>query len=203
MDFKSIPEVDDEKVEKIIDYFMDKKDFTLEELTEAVDSCSVVDTVSKNNSKALTIFYSGDGNDIINTLSAQTGDSIRVIRRTERFKLLAYNKDGKSFEELVKMAIKADDRYKCDVTSEEFEAAFNEIMYGVSEANSPVDVVGKGFWSKCSSDFAKETTGDVYALISNANEMRIFSRDELKQIINAIPDDKEICGFTKDNAHVR
>ena len=38
MDFKSIPEVDDEKVEKIIDYFMDKKDFTLEELTEAVDS---------------------------------------------------------------------------------------------------------------------------------------------------------------------
>ncbi len=24
MDFKSIPEVDDEKVEKIIDYFMDK-----------------------------------------------------------------------------------------------------------------------------------------------------------------------------------
>ena len=185
-----------EKVKNIIDYFNNKEYITLDELTEAVNSCSVVDNIAKNNSDAVTVFYSGDGNDIIDNLAAdKTNNKIRVIRRTERFELLAYNDEVTSFEKLVKKAMLCEKKYN---NENEFQEAFNEIMYGVSEANSPVDVVGKGFWSKCSSDFAKETTGDVYALISNANETRIFSRDELKQIINAIPDDKKICGFTKD-----
>ena len=38
-----------EKVKNIIDYFNNKEYITLDELTEAVNSCSVVDNIAKNN----------------------------------------------------------------------------------------------------------------------------------------------------------
>jgi hypothetical protein len=187
MDFKNMT------VDQIIDYFKEQQDsdekFSLTELRAAADACSVKDNVA--NDDAITIFYSGGEDEIANQL-AQSGDkNIRIIRHTDLFKFQAYKDKDYSFEKWVEKAIRDENE---NMTSEEVQSRLIEELYGVSEAGTGTNVIGKGFWSQGSARFAKETKGNVFALITEANENKIFARDEFKQLLNG---DKRINNFTK------
>ena len=187
-------------VDEIIKYFCEKYEsgekFSLKELRDAAKACSVTDPIANEN--AITIFYSGGEDKIANALASNSNENIRVIRRTDRFKLLAYKDEdvigGNSFDTWVKRAIECEN---LDIGEDELKSRFIQEMYGVSDAGTDITEVGSGFWSQASADFAAETKGNSYALISNAREDRIFSRDELKQLYNAIDDTKKINGYTK------
>lgn len=100
-------------IEEIIDYFSDKwlndEKITLQELREASNVCNLTDPVAGEG--AITIFYSGGEDAIANALANSDNSSIRVIRRTDRFKLLSYvdyeNKNN-SFNAWVEHAIKCE-----------------------------------------------------------------------------------------------
>lgn len=100
-------------IEEIIDYFSDKwlndEKITLQELREASNVCNLTDPVAGEG--AITIFYSGGEDAIANALANSDNSSIRVIRRTDRFKLLSYvdyeNKNN-SFNAWVEYAIKCE-----------------------------------------------------------------------------------------------
>jgi hypothetical protein len=70
-------------------------------------------------------------------------------------------------------------------------------MYGVSAPNTDVSEVGEGYWTQISARFARETKGDAYSLCSDADETRIFSRDELKNWMDAVNDSKKMNGITR------
>jgi len=181
-------------VEEIIAYFSAKESsyeaITLDELEQAVEACDVKDSIADND--AITLFYSGGEDSIINAIAAENNDNIRLIRRTERFELL----DNEVFCNWVKDAL--EEEYP-ELSKMELEQFYNDYMYGVSEADTGVSDVGQGLWVKCSADFARATTGDVYALISDSQPDRIFARDELKQVLYSLGDDITICGYKKSD----
>lgn len=184
-------------VEEIIEYFCNKfnndEKFSLQELREAVCSCSITDPVA--GADALTIFYSGGEDKIADALGKSQNENIRIINRTDRFKLLnfkdSYTKN--SFDKWVKTAIRDENPGMQEV---ELKSIFIQEMYGVSEAGTDITEVGNGYWSQASADFAAATEGDSYALITNASDDRIFVREELKQLYNAADDTKTINGYT-------
>ncbi len=185
-------------VEEIIEYFCNKfnnnEPFSLQELREAVCSCSITDPVA--NADAITIFYSGGEDKIAEALGKSGNENIRIINRTDRFKLLNY-KDlytKNSFDAWVKNAIQYENP---GIVDNELKRIFIQEMYGVSEAGTDITEVGNGYWSQASADFAAATSGDSYALITNARDDRIFAREELKQLYNVADDAKKISGYTR------
>ncbi len=186
-------------VEEIIEYFCNKfnnnEPFSLQELREAVCSCSITDPVA--NADAITIFYSGGEDKIAEALGKSGNENIRIINRTDRFKLLSYKDEstvnGNSFDAWVKNAI----QYENPGIGDKLDEVFIQEMYGVSEAGTDITEVGNGYWSQASADFAAATSGDSYALITNARDDRIFAREELKQLYNVADDAKKISGYTR------
>ena len=168
------------------------KEITIDMLKEIVSSCSVIDPIAGND--AITIFYSG-GEDAIANMLADTGNSkIRLIRRTDAFKLLSYKDKYISFDEIVKYAIQYENP---TLSKPKLESKMIDALYGVSDAGTDTDIVGEGFWTQISSRFAAETTGDAYSLCANARDDRIFARDELKQWIAAVDDNTKFGEYTK------
>ena len=80
-------------------------------------------------------------------------------------------------------------------TSEVIDAVI-DALYGVSDEGTGINVVGNGLWSQVSARFAADTKGDAYSLCSNARSDRIFARDELKQLLNAVPRKVYFFGYS-------
>lgn len=153
-------------VDEIIKYFCEKHEcgekFSLKELRDAAKACSVTDPIA--NADAVTIFYSGGEDEIANALASSNNENIRVIRRTDRFKLLAYEDAyGNSFDTWVREAI----THENPGIGDELDNRLIQELYGVSDAGTDITEVGNGFWSHASADFAAETKRNAYALTGN------------------------------------
>ena len=183
-----------EKVKKIIDELKEKYkegELTLQDIDEAVAKCSLIDPKAADN--AVTVLYSG-GEDKIAEALAASELNIRIINRTEAYELLNYKEVGYSFNKFVRQAIINENPGLC---SNALDAEVNQKLYGTSKPGTGVSEVGEGYWSKISSQFASETKGDVYALVTDARADRIFRLEELKQALNVMADDKTINGCSK------
>ncbi len=163
---------------------------SVQDLRDIVATRSVVDPKAGEN--AVTVFYSGESEELINELSARADDKVRVIRRTEAFQFLA----DKRFQPLLNDVIALnnpswnDDMVKAEVIN---------LLYESSETESEILKEGEGFWTVISRRFAAETKGDAYSLCTNAAENRIFSRDELRTWLANAPQDAKMAGITKDD----
>ena len=183
-----------ENVQEIIDELIQKYEegeLTLQDIDEAVARCSLIDPKATDN--AVTVLYSG-GEDAIAESLAASKMNIRIINRTEAYDLLTYNKNGRSFNEFVRQAVNNENP---SLYGDALKEAVNQKLYGTSKPGSGVSEVGEGYWSKISSQFASETKGDVYALVTDARADRIFRLEELKQALNVMADNKTINGCSK------
>ena len=177
-----------------IEYFWNKmirgERFSVDEIREVVKTISVKDPIAAKD--AVTVFYSGEGSSFPKGLSEAVGGEIRMIDRTEACKFLASERFSKIFEEVVKTEYS--DAKKSNEIFSEYERKFlyngssGSVAEGTWEASD-------GFWSIVSRRFASETSGDAYALVSNALPDRILATDELKTLLETLPDGAKICGF--------
>ena len=183
-----------EKVKEIIDELKEKykeEELTLQDIDEAVARCSLIDPLATDN--AVTVLYSGGEDKIAKSLAASKLN-IRIINRTEAYALLDYKDIDYSFNEFVKQAMLNENP---GLYGDALTEAVNQKLYGTSKPGSGVSEVGEGYWSKISSQFASETKGDVYALVTDARADRIFRLEELKQALNVMADNKTINGCSK------
>ena len=183
-----------ENVQEIIDELIKKYEegeLTLHDIDEAVARCSLKDPLATDN--AVTVLYSGGENAVAESLAASKLN-IRIINRTEAYALLDYKDDNYSFNKFVKQAMLNENP---GLYGDAFKEAVNQKLYGTSKPGSGVSEVGEGYWSKISSQFASETKGDVYALVTDARADRIFRLEELKQALNVMADNKTINGCSK------
>ena len=177
-----------------IKYFMDKisrrERFSVDEIRDVVKTISVKDPIAAK--EAVTIFYSGEGSSFPKNLSETAGGEIRMIDRTEACKFLAHE----DFEEILNDAINFENP-KLDSESQAFKDIHDSILYPGSRGSVAEGTweASDGFWSIVSRRFASETSGDAYALVSNALPDRIFATDELKTLLETLPDEAKICGF--------
>ena len=177
-----------------IDYFLDKieKDdsFTVNDLREAVKTISVHDPVAGEG--ALTVLYSGEGDAFPKALADKAGSGIRMIDRTEASKFLTH----KDFYKIFKNAVEFEYEGAAE-DSELFSELERKFLYDGSSGSVAEGSwrASEGFWSIVSRRFASETSGDSYALVSNALPNRIFGTDELKTLLETLPDGAKICGF--------
>ena len=177
-----------------IKYFMDKigrgENYTVDEIREVVKTISVKDPVAARD--AVTVFYSGEGSSFPKGLSETAGGEIRMIDRTEACKFLAH----RDFYKIFKNAVKFEYEYAAEdvefFSELERKFLFNGSSGSVAEGTWEAS---ESFWSIVSRRFASETSGDAYALVSNALPDRIFATDELKTLLETLPDGAKICGF--------
>lgn len=131
-------------VDEIIDYLYTEAlkghVFSTDQLDKAVDACSLVDRSA--NADAITIFYGGGEDAIINEIAATGNSNVRLIRRTDAFKLLASKSSDESlmFDDLVYNALK-NENPSC--TPDQLKSMTTQKMYGVSPANSDVSKAGE------------------------------------------------------------
>ena len=177
-----------------IDYFLDKLErgigYTVDEIREVVKTISVKDPVAARD--AVTVFYSGEGSEFPKGLSESAGGEIRMIDRTEACKFLTHKK----FEEILNNAIKFENSAAFK-DRDLLKAIRESVLYPGSEGSVADGSwrASEGFWSIVSRRFASEMSGDAYALVSNALSDRIFATDELKTLLETLPDGAKICGF--------
>ena len=177
-----------------IKYFMDKigrgENYTVDEIREVVKTISVKDPVAAKD--AVTIFYSGEGSEFPLRLSETAGGEIRMIDRTEACKFLTH----KDFETILEEAIKFENE-AARKDPNLLKSIKERVLYPGSEGSVAEGSwrASDGFWSIVSRRFASETSGDAYALVSNALPDRIFATDELKTLLETLPDGAKICGF--------
>ena len=180
-------------VEEIIKELLEKVDnnenLSVKDLIDIVESLSVEDKIASPN--AVTVFYTGESERLINSLVKTADESVRVIRRTDAYKFLS----DEDFTYILKYAVKHDNptMLKLEVDSE-----VNRLLYEASYYDESGNFIeGEGFWTVISRRFAAATTGDAYSLCCNGKPDRIFFSDELRTWLNAVSDDKRMCGFTK------
>ena len=151
---------------------------------------SVKDPIAARD--ALTVFYSGEGNSFPKRLSETVDGRIRMIDRTEASKFLTHD----DFEEILNNAIKFENSAAFK-DRDLLKAIRESVLYPGSEGSVADGSwrASEGFWSIVSRRFASETSGDSYALVSNALPNRIFGTDELKTLLETLPDGAKICGF--------
>ena len=177
-----------------IEYFWNKmirgERFSVDEIREVVKTISVKDPIAARD--AVTIFYSGEGSSFPKGLSETAGGEIRMIDRTEACKFLA----DERFDKILNDAINFENP-KLDSESQAFKDIHDSILYPGSRGSVAEGTweASDGFWSIVSRRFASETSGDAYALVSNALPDRIFATDELKTLLETLPDGAKICGF--------
>ena len=177
-----------------IDYFLDKLErgigYTVDQVRDVVKTISVKDPIAARD--ALTVFYSGEGNSFPKRLSETAGGEIRMIDRTEACKFLTH----RDFGYIVDYAIKGENE-AARKDPEILKSVRERVLYPGSEGSVAEGTweASDGFWSIVSRRFASETSGDAYALVSNALPDRIFATDELKTLLETLPDEAKICGF--------
>ena len=180
--------------EEWIKYFSNKvrigETVTVSDLREAVKTISVKDPVAAKD--AVTVFYSGEGSSFPKGLSETAGGEIRMIDRTEACKFLTH----RDFGYIVDYAIKGENE-AARKDPEILKSVRERVLYPGSEGSVAEGTweASDGFWSIVSRRFASETSGDAYALVSNALPDRIFATDELKTLLETLPDGAKICGF--------
>ena len=180
--------------EQWIDYFMDKigrgENYTVDEIREVVKTISVKDPVAARD--AVTVFYSGEGSSFPKNLSETVGGEIRMIDRTEACKFLTH----KDFDLILEKVIKRENE-KASKDPNLLKSIKERVLYPGSEGSVAEGSwrASEGFWSIVSRRFASETSGDAYALVSNALPDRIFAADELKTLLEVLPDGAKVCGF--------
>ena len=177
-----------------IEYFFNKlnngETVTVSDLRDAVKVISVKDPIAAKD--AVTIFYSGEGSEFPLRLSETAGGEIRMIDRTEACKFLTH----RDFGYIVDYAIKGENE-AARKDPEILKSVRERVLYPGSEGSVAEGTweASDGFWSIVSRRFASETSGDAYALVSNALPDRIFATDELKTLLETLPDEAKICGF--------
>ena len=180
--------------EEWIKYFSNKlrngETVTVSDLREAVKTISVKDPIAAKD--AVTVFYSGEGNSFPKGLSETAGGEIRMIDRTEACKFLTH----KDFETILEEAIKFENE-AARKDPNLLKSVRERVLYPGSRGSVAEGTweASDGFWSIVSRRFASETSGDAYALVSNALSDRIFATDELKTLLETLPDGAKICGF--------
>ncbi|MBQ1282757.1 MAG: hypothetical protein IIY20_03070, partial [Bifidobacteriaceae bacterium] len=182
--------------EEWIKYFMDKisrgEKFFVNDLREAVKTISVHDSVAASD--ALTVLYSGEGDAFPRALAEKAGSRVRMIDHTEAYKFLSHER----FDSIIEKAISFENP-KLDTGSQVFKDLHDSILFDASSGSFTGGTweASDSFWSIVSRRFASETTGDVYALCVNAGPERIFAKDELKTLMDVLPDNARIGGFLK------
>ncbi len=180
--------------EEWIKYFSNKlrngETVTVSDLRDAVKVISVKDPVAARD--AVTVFYSGEGSEFPKGLSETAGGEIRMIDRTEACKFLAHRDFYKIFKNAVKFEYEGAAEDVEFFSELERKFLFNGSSGSVAEGTWEAS---ESFWSIVSRRFASETSGDAYALVSNALPNRIFGTDELKTLLETLPDGAKICGF--------
>lgn len=103
----------------------DNKDkvITLQELVEIVATRSVKDEVANEN--ALTIFYSGESEELINTMVKEADDTVRVIRRTEAYKFL----NNPLFTKILSQVVQNETELNDEALQKEVERLMIEASY--------------------------------------------------------------------------
>ena len=177
---------------EIIDSLVKKKTngekISVEDLGKIVDTISVKDYVAGKN--AVMVFYSGETEKFIENFSNDSGSFVRMINRTEAYKLL----DDKKFKNILQYAIKCDNP---NISTPEVIAQVEDILYDASRYENGKWIKTDGFWAKISRRFAAETTGDAYSLCGTAAGDRIFAMDELPSWLKNAPDGAKMGGYTK------
>lgn len=179
----------EETIEELLKKIKNRENLSVKDLVNIVKSISVEDRIA--NSNAVTIFYSGESERLINELVKTSDESVRIIRRTDAYGLLANTK----FKDILKYAVEQDNP---TLSEKLIEQEVNRLLYEASYYDESGNFVeGEGFWTVISRRFAAATTGDAYSLCCNGKQDRIFFSDELRTWLNAVSDDKRMCGYTK------
>ena len=177
-----------------IDYFLDKLErgigYTVDEIREVVKTISVKDPVAARD--AVTVFYSGEGSEFPKGLSETAGSGIRMIDCTEACKFLADDRFQEIFRNVVELEFSEEMKVSNGFSNLQKRFLFNGSSGSVAEGTWEAS---ESFWSIVSRRFDSETSGDAYALVSNALPDRIFATDELKTLLETLPDGAKICGF--------
>ena len=178
-----------EIINEFLDMMSKSKNISLSDINEAISTRSVIDT--KASPDAITIFYSGEPEGLINTI-AKDGADIRMIRRTEAFEFVG----DSSLQEIVTYAVKCENP---TWNAEQIEKEVGRLFYEASEYNSAGDLIkkGEGYWTEISRRFAADTKGDAYSLCANASPTRIYAADEFPTWLNVADDSAKMGGYTK------
>ena len=120
-------------VDEIIEYLFREQDhISTTDIINALDACSVVDPYAGKD--ALTIFYSGGEDEIVNAIAKTNNSRVRLIRRTDGYKLLTSSLDNISFDDLVYTAILRENPH---LLEHEIDKMFNDFLFKPSAANDP------------------------------------------------------------------
>ena len=180
--------------EEWLKYFWDKlnngETVTVSDLRDAVKTISVKDPVAAKD--AVTVFYSGEGSSFPKGLFETAGSGIRMIDRTEACKFLADDRFQEIFRNVVELEFSEEMKVSNGFSNLQKRFLYNGSSGSVAEGTWEAS---ESFWSIVSRRFASETSGDAYALVSNALPDRIFATDELKTLLETLPDEAKICGF--------
>ena len=179
----------EEIIEELLEKVNNNENLSVKDLVDILENISIEDRIA--NKDALTVFYTGESERLINALVKTADESVRVIRRTDAYKFLA----DENFEEILEHAVKCDNP---NLSENELIKEVNRLLYEASYYDESGNFIeGEGFWTVISRRFAAATTGDAYSLCCNGKPDRIFFSDELRTWLNAVSDDKRMCGFTK------
>lgn len=127
-------------IDELLDMMSKGEKITLNDIDEIISTQSIVDT--KAASDALTIFYSGEPENLINTI-ATGGSEIRMIRRTEAFEFVAND----NLADIVKYAIKGENP---SWTADQIKDEVRRLFYEASEYDSTGNLTkkGQGYWTE-------------------------------------------------------
>ena len=179
----------EEIIEELLEKINNNENLSVKDLVDILESISVEDRIASPD--AVTVFYTGESERLINSLVKTADGNVRVIRRTDAYRFLA----DENFKEILEHAVRCDNPSMSDV---EVNLEVNRLLYEASYYDESGNFIeGEGFWTVISRRFAAETTGDAYSLCCNGKPDRIFFSDELRTWLNAVGDDKRMCGFTK------
>ncbi len=183
-----------EEVFEMLESMISKGDvITLDDLNECISTRSVVDPKAADG--AVTIFYSGESDELITAISDNAGDSVRVIKRTEAYDFVASD----DFRDIVEYAVRKE---QPGLDSKQVNDIVTKLFNNASTYDVDGNVVDTdAFWAKISRMFAAETNGDAYCFGATASSNRIFGMDELRTWMANAPDDARMGGYT--NAELR
>ena len=91
-----------EIIEELCEIVKNQGDLSVKDLVDIVEGISVEDRIA--GKEALTLFYTGESERLINKLVETSNENVRIIRRTDAYGFLADEK----FEYILKYAVKYD-----------------------------------------------------------------------------------------------
>ena len=167
----------EEIIEKLYEIVNNQGDLSVKDLVDIVESISVEDRIASDN--ALTIFYTGESEKLINRLVETANENVRIIRRTDAYKFL----NNESLKKILEYAVEYDNP---SLSGEALKEEVNRLLYEASHYDDAGNFIeGEGFWTIISRRFAAETTGDAYSLCCNGKiEGHSYKDTALEEYIN-------------------